>query len=117
MRNRKLLSIMPFFLFLLADVSAAQVVRSTPCKFAGSAAVGNSEGITVSRVTVVEASGEVGATVFIPKGAGPVPGLLLTHSAIQGPNNRADLLRFAYAMARAGAASIVLDGDLNWKQR
>lgn len=116
MRNRILLSTLPFLLLFLTCVSVAQIAQFVPCKFAEATTVGSSDGIAVSRVTIVEASGEVGATVLIPKAERPMPGMLLTHSAIDGPENRADLLHFAQAMARAGAASIVLDGDLNWKQ-
>ena len=116
MRNRILLSTLPSLLLFLTCVSVAQIAQFVPCKFAGSTTVSDSDGIAVSRVTIVESSGEVGATVLIPRAARPMPGMLLTHSAIDGPDNRADLLHFAQAMARAGAASIVLDGDLNWKQ-
>jgi len=57
----------------------------------------------------------VEATVFIPGGNDPLPGIVFTHSAIHGPYNNADLLRFAWALARAGAASITLDGAIEWQ--
>jgi hypothetical protein len=63
----------------------------------------------------MEGSGKIGATVFIPDGNEPLPSIVFSHSAIHGPNNDADLLRFALALARAGAASIVLDGVINWQ--
>ena len=86
-----------------------------PCRFGGTSDVGHVEGITIQRLTVVEKSGKVGATVFIPDGNEPLPSIVFSHSAIHGPSNDTDLLRFAWAMARAGAASIVLDGVINWQ--
>ena len=97
----------------LFGTCAAQ--RLHPCRFSGTSNVGHVEGITVQRLTVMEKSGKVGATVFIPDGNEPLPSIVFSHSAIHGPNNDADLLRFAWAMARAGAASIVLDGVINWQ--
>jgi hypothetical protein len=64
---------------------------------------------------VIEPSSEVKATVFIPDGTDPLPGIVFSHSAIHGPSNNTDLLRFAWALARAGAASIVLDGAIDWQ--
>jgi hypothetical protein len=57
----------------------------------------------------------VEATVFIPDGSEPLPGIVFSHSAIHSPSNNTDLLRFAWALARAGAASIVLDGAIDWQ--
>jgi hypothetical protein len=81
----------------------------------GTSDVGHVEGITVQRLTVMEKSGNVGATVFIPDGNELLPSIVFSRSAIHGPNHDADLLRFAWALARAGAASIVLAGVINWK--
>jgi hypothetical protein len=64
---------------------------------------------------VIEPGSEVKATVFIPDGSEPLPGIVFSHSAIHGPSNDTDLLRFAWALARAGAASIVLDGVIDWQ--
>jgi hypothetical protein len=97
----------------LLPTCAAQRIHT--CKFSGTFGVGHIEGITVQRLAVIEKSGEVGVTVFIPDGNEPLPGIVFSHSAIHGPNNDADLLRFAWALARAGAASIVLDGVINWQ--
>ena len=97
----------------LIPTCAAQKLH--PCKFSGTLGVGHIEGITVQRLAVIEKSGKVGATVFIPDGNEPLPGIVFSHSAIHGPNNNTDLLRFAWALARAGAASIVLDGAIDWQ--
>jgi hypothetical protein len=97
----------------LLPICAAQ--RLHQCKFNGTSGVGHIEGITVQRFAVIEKSEKVGATVFIPDGNEPLPGVVFSHSAIRGPNNDTDLLRFAWALARAGAASIVLDGAIDWQ--
>jgi hypothetical protein len=97
----------------LLPICAAQ--RLHPCEFSGTSGVGHIEGITVQRLAVIEKNGKVGATVFIPDGNEPLPGIVFSHSAIHGPNNNTDLLRFAWALARAGAASIVLDGAIDWQ--
>jgi hypothetical protein len=97
----------------LFGTCAAQ--RLHPCRFSSASNVGHVEGITVQRLTVMEKIGKVGATVFIPDGNEPQPSIVFSHSAIHGPTNDTDLLRFAWAMARAGAASIVLDGVINWQ--
>jgi hypothetical protein len=85
------------------------------CRFSGSSQVGRSQGISIQRVTIVEPNSEVKATLFIPDGSEPLPGIVFSHSAIHGPSNDTDLLRFAWALARAGAASIVLDGAIDWQ--
>jgi hypothetical protein len=97
----------------LFGICAAQKLH--PCRFSSTSNVGHVEGITVQRPTVMEKTGKVGATVFIPDGNEPLPSIVFSHSAIHGPNNDTDLLRFAWAMARAGAASIVLDGVIDWQ--
>jgi hypothetical protein len=62
-----------------------------------------------------EPKGEVKATVFIPDIDDPIPGIVFSHSAIHGADRNADLLHFAWALARAGAASIILDGNIEWQ--
>jgi hypothetical protein len=85
------------------------------CRFSGASEVGHMQGISIQRVAVFEPGSEVKTTVFIPDGSEPLPGIVFSHSAIHGPNNNTDLLRFAWALARAGAASIVLDGAIDWQ--
>jgi hypothetical protein len=99
----------------LAATCSAQIVPFTPCKPGKASIVGQAEGITFKRLVFVESSGEVGATVLVPDSQQPVPGIVFSHSAIHGPTNSTDLLRFALALARAGAASIVLDGTIEWQ--
>ena len=85
------------------------------CRFSGTSEVGHTQGIDIKRLAVIEPNSEVKATVFIPDGSEPLPGIVFSHSAIHGPSNDTDLLRFAWALARAGAASIVLDGAIDWQ--
>jgi len=97
---------------LLATCSAQKL---HVCRFSGTSEVGHTQGVSIQRVTVIEPTSEVKATVFIPDGSDPLPGIVFSHSAIHGPSNDTDLLRFAWALARAGAASIVLDGAIDWQ--
>jgi hypothetical protein len=87
-----------------------------PCKFGQSTSVGVSNGVEVRRVSITDNRNDYGATVFLPASDSPRPGILFSHSAMKGVEGSADLLRFAYALARAGAASIVLDGTESWSQ-
>jgi len=100
----------------LGAACSAQIRPFVPCKPGTESIVGHAEGITFKRLVLTESSGEVGATVFVPDSGQPVPGIVFSHSAIHGANNSTDLLRFAMALARAGAASIVLDGTIEWQQ-
>ena len=99
---------------LSASFCSAQIVPFVPCKSGASSTVGHADGITVKRVSFTEADRVIGATVLIPDSKVPVPGILFSHSAIHGPQNSVDLTRFALALARAGAASIILDGTIEW---
>jgi hypothetical protein len=99
--------------FGLLATCTAQTLHT--CRFSGTFQVGHTQGIDIQRVTIVEPNSEVKATVFIPDGSEPLPGIVFSHSAIHGPSNDTDLLRFAWALARAGAASIVLDGAIDWQ--
>jgi hypothetical protein len=97
----------------LFGTCAAQKLH--PCRFSNTADIGHFDGVTVQRLAVIETSEKVGATVFIPDGNEPLPSIVFSHSTIHGPHNDSDLRRFAFALARAGAASIVLDGVINWQ--
>jgi hypothetical protein len=85
-----------------------------PCKFGDTIQVGTTEGIRVQRVTLLEGDQKFPATALVPSDPEPVPGIIFSHSEIVGASSKVDLLRFAMALARAGAASIVLDGSINW---
>ena len=66
--------------FGLLSTCAAQF---HPCQFTQVSHAERSEGIAVSRVSLIEPSGEVGASVFIPDSNEPLPGIVFSHSAIQ----------------------------------
>jgi hypothetical protein len=101
----------------LSSAAAAQAIENfTPCKFGQSTSVGISNGIEVRRVSITDDKKNFGATVFLPPSDKPTPGIVFSHSALKGSEGSADLLRFAYALARAGAAAIVLDGTMSWNQ-
>jgi hypothetical protein len=101
----------------LSSCATAQAIENfTPCKFGKSISVGVSNGIEVRRVSITDNQTDYGATVFVPPSDTPTPGILFSYSAMKGSEGSADLLRFAYALARAGAAAIVLDGTMAWDQ-
>jgi hypothetical protein len=102
------------FVVLSASFCVAQIAPFVPCKPGTTSTVGHADRITVKRVSFTEGERVIGATVLIPDSEGPVPGILFSHSAIHGPQNSVDLTRFALALARAGASSIILDGTIEW---
>jgi hypothetical protein len=98
--------------FAVASSCAAQFA---PCKVSKPSTGTHRDGITELTVSFLEPNGERGAHIFVPDRDTPVPGIVFSHSAIRGVNTRADLLRFARGLALAGAASIVLDGTIEWE--
>jgi len=86
-----------------------------PCKTSVPFTVGQRDGVIERTVSFLEAGGEVGAHVFAPDSEDAVPGIVFSHSAIHGPTASIDLVRFARALAMSGAASIVLDGMVEWE--
>ena len=102
------------FILTAFMVSSAQILPFVPCNAGKATTIGHADGITLQRVTFKESYGEVAASVLIPDSENPLPGLVFSHSGIHGPTTRTDLARFALALARAGAASVVLDGTIEW---
>jgi hypothetical protein len=98
-----------------APACSSQILSFVPCKIGSVSKVGRADGISFQRVSIIEPYGEVGASVFIPDSESPIPGIVFSHATIHGPVNSADLAHFALALARAGAASIVLDGTIEWQ--
>src|SRR5579863_2370430 len=88
--------------------------RLHQCTFSGTSFLGHADGISTRRVTLIEKAAKVDATIFVPDSNDPLPTIVFTHSAIHGPYNRSDLLAFAWGLAHAGAAAIVLDGTIEW---
>ncbi|MGB2606161.1 MAG: hypothetical protein WBC78_21320 [Candidatus Sulfotelmatobacter sp.] len=106
------LALLGITIFALLSTCVAQF---QPCKFADASTIGSSEGITIWRVGLIEPTGEVEATVFVPQSEVPLPGIVFSHAAIHGATGNTDLRRFAFALAQAGASSIVLDGTIEWQ--
>ena len=102
-------------LVALASVCPAQIAPFAPCHSTEPSVVGHRDGITLQRVAIVEPTGETHATVLIPDGDAPLPAIIFSHSEILGADAKADLRQFAWALARAGAASIILDGAIDWQ--
>ena len=100
--------------FTVFGLVSTCVADFRPCKFTDASTVRHREGIAMWRVGLIEDGGEIGATILVPDGNAPLPGALISHSSIHGPTSSADLLQFAWALARAGAAVIVLNGTLEW---
>jgi hypothetical protein len=96
----------------LALTCAAQFA---PCKSSPPSVGEHRDGVMGSTLNFYEPSGSVLAHVFVPDATVAVPGIVFSHSVIRAANARTDLLLFARGLARAGAASIVLDGTIEWQ--
>lgn len=73
--------------------------------------IGHNDGITYGRVDFVESEGKIGASVLTPVANGKkIPGVIISHSSVVSKDKKADMLRLAWALSRAGAASIIFDG-------
>src|SRR5262249_4232574 len=93
----------------------AQSANFVPCQFGNASTVGHADGITQQRVSFLDSSGEAGGSGFISDSEKTVPGIVFFHSEIHGVSSKGALLRFSLALAHAGAASIVLDGTIEWQ--
>jgi hypothetical protein len=103
------------FLLILSPLATCTAQKLHACRFSESSEAGRIEGIDIHRITLIEPTARVEATVFVPATSEPMPGIVFSHSAIQGSSSRVDLLRFALGLARAGASSIVLHGTIDWQ--
>ena len=97
--------------FVVASTCDAQFA---PCNASKPATVERSDGVTQLEVRFLEPSGEYVAHVFLPDSDAPASGIVFSHSAIHGANASTDLVQFARGLALAGAASVVLDGTIEW---
>ena len=107
---RRSLSFGLVFLALLPTCAA----QLRPCKFSDATTADHIEGISVQRLTITDPSGSFGATVFFPD-ADNGKGALFSHSSIHGNEANTNLLKFAWALARAGVAVLVFDGTIEWQ--
>ena len=107
---RRSLSFGFVFVALVSTCSA----QFRPCKFSDVSTIDRIKGISVQRLTITEPSGSFGATAFLPD-AYTRKGALVTHSSIHGNEANTNLLKFAWALGRAGVAVLVLDGTIEWQ--
>ena len=110
-------------LLLSLSAAAAEKPKDQVCSITGAVTVEHRDRVTVQTISFLDmaplASGEkrevVNAHVYLPDGDGPFPIILFSHSAIHSSKGTSDLLPYAFAMARGGAASIVLDRTIQWE--
>ena len=103
------------YLLALPIVSGTCLAQSSPtCEAAPAVTIDDREGVTVETLSFRGSFGKRTAHVFIPETAEPVAGVAFSHSSIQYADSLTDLLPFARAVARAGAASVMLDGTIDW---
>ncbi len=100
-------------LLLLALISNISVAQMKNCAVTQAFVVGDHDGVTEKNIAFQGSSGKMSAHAFIPDRAEPVPGFAFSHSAIQYPDSRTDLLLFARALARGGSAVVMLDGSID----
>ena len=100
-------------LFLLALLANIGVAQSRNCVVSSAFVVGDRYGVTEKRIAFQSLSGKMSAHVLIPDRSDPVPGFAFSHSSIQYPDSRTDLLLFARALARAGSAVVMLHGSID----
>lgn len=97
---------------LLCGACVAQSYKA--CKADPASLIDDRDGVIVKTVSFQAPSGRLVANVFLPKTTEPVAGIAFSQASIQYADSRTDLRSFAMAMARAGAASIMLDGTIDW---
>jgi hypothetical protein len=119
--NRLFLSAVIFLLTISA--AASDKPKEQVCSNTGAVTVEHRDKVTVQTISFLDESpilsGEkreiVKAHVYVPDGDGPFPFILFSHSAIHAHQGTSDLLPYAFGLARAGAASIVLDKTIQWR--
>jgi hypothetical protein len=106
-----------FFFLALAVGTNAQSLP--PCTTGTATLLAHRDGVTVERILFTDISGKkpvvVSTHAFVPDSSGPMPGVAMSFAAIQGDDMLTDLLPFAWTLARAGAASIVIDRAVKWR--
>jgi hypothetical protein len=103
-----------FLVIALAGVYS--VAQSVPtCKAAAVSTIDHRHGITARVVWFQGSFRKLTAHAFVPDAPEPAPGIVFSHSSIQYPDAFTDLLPFARALARSGAASIMIDGTIDWR--
>jgi hypothetical protein len=103
------------YIFALIVISAPPFAQSEkPCVAGPAATLSDRDGVTTKTVSFTGSFGRFTAHVFLPDTAEPVPGIAFSYSSIQYTDSLTNLVPFAHALARAGAASIMIDGIIDW---
>lgn len=102
------------FLFVFAVAGSSFAHTAPTCTASLAVTIDDREGVTVKTVSFHGPRGPLSAYVFVPDTEEPVAGIAFSQSAIQYADSRTDLRPFARALALAGAASIMLDGTIDW---
>jgi len=104
---------------LVLSVAMPSVAQPAQCKAESTSIIEHRNQVTAQRVTFTDFSGKspvsMSAHVSVPDSSVPVPGIAFSFAAIQKLNRCTELLPFAWALARAGAVSIVLDRAIEWE--
>lgn len=101
---------------VIAVVSVSCVAQSVPtCKAGAASMIDDRDGVTARVVSFQGSSGKLTAHVFVPDMPEPAAGIAFSYSSIQYADSLTDLLPFARALARAGAAAIMIDGTIDWR--
>ena len=87
--------------------------NSPLCKFSDATTVVHIQGTSVPRLTITEPCGSFGTTPFVTD-ADDRQGALFSPSSIHGNEANTNLLKLAWALARAGVTVHVLDGAREW---
>jgi hypothetical protein len=105
-----------FVLFLIGLAGVSSAAQSVPtCKAAAASTIDDRDGVSAKVVSFQGPFDKLTAHVFVPDASEPVAGIAFSHSSIEYADAFTDLLPFARAMARAGAASIMIDGTIDWR--
>jgi hypothetical protein len=116
-------SLSAVILLLAISAVASDKTKDQVCSNTGAVTVEHRGKVTVQTISFLDVSPIapaekreiVKAHIYVPDGDGPFPFILFSHSAIHSSKGTADLLPYAFGMARAGAASIVLDRTIQWE--
>ena len=92
---------------------AATCAAQSVCSGGSSSFVETRDGVTVKTVSFPTPYQSLTAHVFLPDTSVAVPGIVFPYSRIAGQTAQINMLLWARALARTGAASIVLDGTLD----
>ena len=110
-----------FLMMILIGTFASMALAQTDfhCKLDGSSIVDHRDKVTEYEIAFQDTWGSkpvtVSAHAFVPDSNEPVAGIVFSVSSIEKYDKHMDLLLFARALARAGAASIVVGHPVRWE--